>query len=128
GHATVLLRYAHVQILVDPMLGRWLGGVRRAVEPGLSPPDLSAVDMILITHGHADHLHLPTLASLPRSATIVAPAGVAPLVAPLGFARVLELSAGSDVELRGVQIIATAIRHGDQPRARGLAYVVLGDG
>jgi L-ascorbate metabolism protein UlaG (beta-lactamase superfamily) len=128
GHATALIRYARVQIVIDPMLGRWLGGVRRAVEPGLAPADLSGLDLILITHGHADHLHLPTLARLPRSATVVAPAGVAPLIAPLGFARVVELAAGSDVELRGVQIVATATRHGDLPRARGLAYVVLGDG
>jgi hypothetical protein len=33
GHATALVRYAGLDIAFDPMLGRWLGGVRRAQEP-----------------------------------------------------------------------------------------------
>jgi hypothetical protein len=48
GHATVLARYADVAIAFDPMLGRWLGGVRRAVEPGLAPGDFSDVRLVLI--------------------------------------------------------------------------------
>src|SRR6185369_11129658 len=75
GHATVLLRYEDVSVVFDPMLGRWIGGVRRAVEPGLAPGDLSEVQLVLISHRHADHMHLPTLAKLPRTATIVVPAG-----------------------------------------------------
>src|SRR5690606_20849368 len=39
GHATVLARYPSLSIAFDPMLGRWVGGVRRAVEPGLAPGD-----------------------------------------------------------------------------------------
>jgi L-ascorbate metabolism protein UlaG (beta-lactamase superfamily) len=128
GHATSLVRYAHATIAIDPMLGRWLGGVRRAVEPGLAPADLASVDLILISHRHADHLHLPTLTRMPRTATVVVPSGAAPLVSSLGFARVVELSAGSDLELHGCQLVATPIRHGDDPRARGLAYVIGGDG
>jgi L-ascorbate metabolism protein UlaG (beta-lactamase superfamily) len=128
GHASSLVRYARLGIAIDPMLGRWLGGVRRAVEPGLAPADLSGVDLILITHRHVDHLHLPTLAKLPRTATIVVPPGAAPVVSSLGFARVIELAVGSDLELRGIQIIAAPMRHGDDPRARGLSYVILGDG
>lgn len=128
GHATSLVRYASTQIVVDPMLGRWLGGVRRAIEPGLAPADLSSVDLILLTHAHADHLHLPTLGKLPRSATVVAAPGISARIAPLGFARVIELAAGSDVEVCGLAITATPVRHGDQPRARGLAFVVQGNG
>ena len=128
GHATVLLRYAKLAIAFDPMLGRWLGGVRRAVEPGLAPSDLSDVGVVLISHRHADHLHVPTLAKLPRSATIIVPMGAGSWVSGLGFARVIELSPGADIEIRGVQITATATSHGDHELARGLAYVVRGDG
>ena len=128
GHATSLVRYARTQLVIDPMLGRWLGGVRRAVEPGLAPADLAAVDLILLTHAHADHLHLPTLTKLPRAATVVAAPGIAARIAPLGFARVVELAAGSDVELCELRITAAPVRHGDQPRARGMAFVVQGDG
>jgi L-ascorbate metabolism protein UlaG (beta-lactamase superfamily) len=128
GHATTLIRYAELAIAIDPMLGRWLGGVRRAVEPGLAPGDLAQVDLILISHRHADHLHLPTLDKMSRAATIVVPSGTAAHVSSLGFARVVELAPDGDLELRGVQIVATPIRHGDDPRARGLAYVIAGAG
>jgi L-ascorbate metabolism protein UlaG (beta-lactamase superfamily) len=128
GHATVLARYASLAVAFDPMLGGWIGGVRRAVEPGLVPADLADVGLILISHRHADHLHLPTLARLPRSATIVVPAGAAAAVSRLGYARVIELAPGADLEIRGVQVAAATAAHGASDLAHGLSYVIRGDG
>ena len=128
GHATVIARYTGLAIAFDPMLGRWVGGVRRAVEPGVDTAALADVGLVLISHRHADHLHVPTLRALPRSATIVVPPGAAASVSGLGFARTVELAPGSDFELRGVHVIANPIAHGDRDLARGLAYVVRGDG
>jgi L-ascorbate metabolism protein UlaG (beta-lactamase superfamily) len=128
GHATVIVRYANLGIAFDPMLGRWIGGVRRAVEPGLLPADFADIGLILISHRHADHLHVPTLRRLPRSATIVVPAGAAATVSSLGYARVLELAPGADLELRGVQVTAAATAHGDSELSLGLSYVLRGDG
>jgi L-ascorbate metabolism protein UlaG (beta-lactamase superfamily) len=126
GHSTVVLRYADpaLSIAFDPMLGNWIGGVRRAASPGLTAADLADVQLILISHRHADHLHAPTLAQLPRSATLVVPTGVAAWVSPLGFSRVIELAPGADLDMHGVQIIATPVAHGEAAGARGLAYVV----
>jgi L-ascorbate metabolism protein UlaG (beta-lactamase superfamily) len=128
GHATVLARYKELAIAFDPMLGRWIGGIRRAVEPGLAPGDFSDVRLILISHRHADHMHLPTLQRLPRDATVVVPTGAAAWLSPLGFSRVIELQPGADLELRGIQVIAVPTSHGDTDTARGLAYVIRGDG
>lgn len=128
GHASVIARYAGLAIAFDPMLGRWIGGVRRAIEPGAVAADFADTQLILISHRHADHLHLPTLRQLPRAATIVVPAGAASWVSPLGFARVVELQPGADIEQRGVHVTAVAIAHGDDELARGLAYVVQGAG
>ncbi|HEY1548067.1 MAG TPA: MBL fold metallo-hydrolase [Kofleriaceae bacterium] len=128
GHATVLARYHKLSIAFDPMLGRWLGGVRRAVEPGLAPGDFSDVGLVLISHRHADHLHVPTLKRMPRAATIVVPAGAAAWVSGLGFARVVELQPGADLELRGIQVVAAAASHGEGDLARGLSYVIRGNG
>jgi len=125
GHATVLARYPKLSIAFDPMLGRWVGGVRRAVEPGLAPGDFDDVGLVLISHRHADHLHVPTLKKLPRrTATIVVPPGGAAWVSALGFARVIELAPGADLELRGIQVIAYATAHGDGDLASGISYVV----
>jgi L-ascorbate metabolism protein UlaG (beta-lactamase superfamily) len=131
GHASAIVRYpgpSGLAIAFDPMLGRWIGGVRRAVEPGLAPGDFSDVGLILISHRHADHLHLPTLARLPRTATVAVPAGAAGSVSALGFSRVVELQPGADLELRGVHVVATAASHGEGDLARALSYVVRGDG
>lgn len=128
GHASLIVRYPELAIAFDPMLGRWIGGVRRAVEPGLAPGDFSDVRLILISHRHADHLHVPTLKKLPRTATVVVPAGAAASISDLGFTRVVELQPGADFELRGVQVIAAAASHGDHDLARGLSFVVRGPG
>jgi L-ascorbate metabolism protein UlaG (beta-lactamase superfamily) len=127
GHATALIRYANLNIVCDPMLGNWCKGVRRAVRAGLSPAELQDVDLILISHGHADHLHRPTLAKLPRSATIVLPSRTAHLVSDLGFARVVELAPDQAVEHRRVDIATTAVRHGSK-REPALGFVIRGNG
>lgn len=126
GHATVIVRYPTLAIAFDPMLGRWVGGVRRAVEPGLEPGDFGDVGLILISHRHGDHLHLPTLRRMPRTATVVVPTGAASWLSTLGFQRVIELMPGADFELRGVQVIAAATSHGEHELARGLSYVMRG--
>ncbi|MCA9675656.1 MAG: MBL fold metallo-hydrolase [Kofleriaceae bacterium] len=128
GHATALIRYPELAIAFDPMLGRWCGAVRRAVEPGLAPGDLDDVGLVLISHAHRDHLHLPTLARLPRAATVVVPQGAGRFLSSLGFARVIEVVPGADFELRGVTISTSPLNHGDAPLARGLCYLVRGSG
>ncbi|MCL4228071.1 MAG: MBL fold metallo-hydrolase [Myxococcales bacterium] len=128
GHATALVRYHAGTIACDPMLGRWVGGVHRAVEPGLAPGELADVDVAVVSHAHADHLHVPTLAMLPRRATLVLPPGAAARVSGLGFARVIELATGAAVDLDGLRVTAAPVDHGDDELARGNAYVLAGDG
>ena len=101
GHATVMLRFAQLGILVNPMLGGRLGLVKRAVAPGITPTDAAACELILISHAGSEFLHLPTLRGLPKQATIVVPPRCAGLVSPLGFARVVELGLGSSLVHRG---------------------------
>src|SRR5262249_41839955 len=55
-------------------------------------------------------------------------AGAAAALSSLGYARVIELSPGADLELRGVQVVAEATAHGAGELAHGLAYVLRGDG
>lgn len=127
GHATALVRYPGLDIACDPMLGNRVKGVRRAVRPGLSPADLQDVGLVLISHAHADHLHRPTLAQVPRSATLVLPPRSARLVSDMGFARVVELGVGQSVRHGGVDIYTAPARHGDHDHP-ALSYVMRGDG
>jgi L-ascorbate metabolism protein UlaG (beta-lactamase superfamily) len=128
GHATVLLRYADRNIVCDPMLGKWVKGVKRAVGPGLTPADLHDVDTILISHAHQDHLHRPTLATLPRSATVILPPRSAQLVSDLGFARVVELAPEQSIQDHGVDITTARVRHGEGDADMTLSYIIRGPG
>lgn len=128
GHATALLRYAARAIVIDPMLGHWVGGVRRAVAPGLDREELEDVSLVLISHLHGDHLHAATLARLPAGATIVGPRGLAARLGTHRFARVIELGPDTGVELEDVGLHAVAVPHGDGPLAHALAYAIDGDG
>lgn len=127
GHATMVIRYSNLTIACDPMLGRWCKGVHREVAPGLSPAELGDVDLILISHAHMDHLHRPTLARLPRAATVIVPPRTAQFVADLGFARVVELGIGQSVQIRRVDVATTAVRHGT-PKQPAVGYVIRGEG
>jgi L-ascorbate metabolism protein UlaG (beta-lactamase superfamily) len=128
GHATALVRYAGLTIACDPMLGYWVRGIKRVAPPGLTVEAMREVDLILISHGHTDHLHRETLSRLPRSATIVVPPGTAQQASGLGFARVVELEVGQSFQNRGVDITTAPVCHGDGGDVRGLSYVLRGDG
>ncbi len=70
-HASVLVRTRTTGILVDPHFhSLYESGVTRGIGRG----DLEGlVDVILITHSHADHFHLPTLMTFPRGTPVVVP-------------------------------------------------------
>ena len=89
GHASFLIQLDGVSLLVDPaLLPGIFGGIRRNVAPGLAVEDLPPIDAALITHGHYDHLDLPTLERVK-----------APVVAGLGAGRVVERAGLAATEL-----------------------------
>ena len=69
GHASVLIQVAGLNILVDPV---WsdraspvrFAGPKRANAPGVAFEALPAIDVVLITHSHYDHLDAETLRRL----------------------------------------------------------------
>jgi L-ascorbate metabolism protein UlaG (beta-lactamase superfamily) len=103
GHATVLVNFFGVKIITDPVLGERIGlrfgplvlGPKRYIAPPLRPRELPAIDLILLTHSHMDHLDLWTLRQLPKSALVITARRMADLVRPLGFRRVVELDWGA---------------------------------
>jgi len=69
GHASFLLQTAGLNMLLDPVWSRraspfrWIGP-KRVNDPGIAFADLPAIDAVLVSHGHYDHLDVATLSRL----------------------------------------------------------------
>lgn len=111
GHATFLLQTAEKNILIDPNWALWHGPVKRLRQPGVPLRDLPRIDMILISHAHYDHLHLPTLRALASGQTVLVPKGVGSLLQPLAFGKVLELDHWEAFEQDDLKVTMMPARH-----------------
>ena len=75
GHSTVRLEIAGTVLLTDPVLGARVGPLLRT-GPAPSPGAWVDTDLVLLSHLHGDHLHLPSLRLLSAvGARVVAPRG-----------------------------------------------------
>jgi len=92
GHASFLLQFSDLNLIIDPNFANWLFLLKRLKRPGLRAQDLPPIDVVLLTHAHFDHFHKPSIRKLPPSAKIaVLPWGCGSLARSLGFERIIEL-------------------------------------
>src|SRR5689334_9769411 len=109
GHSTVVIELDGARLLTDPVLRR---RVSHLVRTGPPPPTPAPPDAVLISHGHLDHLDLPSLMRFPRETLVVVPQGLGLVVARKGFRNVTEVVAGSELEVGAVTVRATPAEHG----------------
>jgi L-ascorbate metabolism protein UlaG (beta-lactamase superfamily) len=69
GHASYLIQVADLNILVDPVYSEraspvTFAGPKRVNPPGIAFEKLPPIDLVLVTHGHYDHLDVATLRKL----------------------------------------------------------------
>lgn len=129
GHATLLIEIDGVRLLTDPLLTNRVSHLlRTSVAPDLDAPH---IDAVLLSHLHADHLHLRSMRRLGKEHLIIAPRGAAAYLSRHGFYRVTEIGAGEVIRLNGVDIEATPANHPPRPlpgrpRTDCLGFVVHG--
>lgn len=126
GHATVLINFFGVRILTDPAFGRRVGlslglgtaGPKRFIAPALKLNELPAIDVVLLSHAHMDHMDLPTLSRLARHAQFVTADITRDIVAAAGAKQISELRWGqtTDLKIKGsdLQITALEVKHWGQ--------------
>jgi L-ascorbate metabolism protein UlaG (beta-lactamase superfamily) len=117
GHSTVRIELGGRVVLTDPVLTSRVGPLVRVVPP-LDPSAWAGVDLVLISHQHGDHLHLPSLRLVSR-ARIVVPKGAGAWLRRKGFPHVEELGVGErlvDGELTVTAVHADHSGHRWGPR------------
>ncbi len=135
GHATCTVEDSGVRVLTDPLFARRLAHLRR--RRGAPPPPAACqADVALVSHLHADHLHVPSLARLEPGTRLLVPRGALGAVAGLrrlDHLRITEVTPGDRVEVGGVVVRAVPARHDGRRlpvgrhRSPALGYVVEGE-
>jgi L-ascorbate metabolism protein UlaG (beta-lactamase superfamily) len=119
GHSSFLIQIGGRNLLVDPVFAERLIALRRLRRPGVRIKDLPAIDLVLLSHAHMDHLNRPSLRRIVnhnlkvsgRAPIVVVPWGVGDLVSDFGFARVVEMEWWQTRLISGVEITMTPCKH-----------------
>jgi L-ascorbate metabolism protein UlaG (beta-lactamase superfamily) len=141
GHSSFMVQIAGRKLLIDPVFAERLIALRRLRRPGVKIKDLPAIDLVLLSHAHMDHLNRPSLRRIVadnnkvagRAPIAVVPWGVEDLVSDLGFARVVTLEWWQTKSIGGLEITMTPCKHWgarffkDTHRGFG-GYVIHGGG
>jgi L-ascorbate metabolism protein UlaG (beta-lactamase superfamily) len=114
GQATVALRGARANVLVDPFLSPHPD---RLVPPPFAPREVGGLHAILCTHEHWDHFDaeaLPELAEASPDAVIVVPEPIADATLALGIdaSRVVGAQPERAIELDGLTVHPVPACHG----------------
>ncbi|MBD0739967.1 MBL fold metallo-hydrolase [Streptomyces sp. CBMA29] len=112
GHASWVIGIGGLTVLTDPVWSRRIPGTPARVTPvGVPWEGLPAVDAVVISHNHYDHLDAPTLKRLPRDTALFVPAGLAAWCRRRGFTRVTELDWWEAAEMGGVRFDFVPAHH-----------------
>jgi L-ascorbate metabolism protein UlaG (beta-lactamase superfamily) len=133
GHSTSTWQDRGTTVLFDPVLTAHLGHLRR-IRGSVPPQQAAQADIVLISHLHADHTHLPSLRLVPASTVLIAPAGSRRLLKPITDRGVTlrEVEPADVVEVSGLKIRVLAADHdgrrllGSPHRAPAVGYLAEG--
>lgn len=124
GHGTVLIELDGVRLLTDPLLRRRVAHLRRASHVAMPA---SAPDAVLLSHGHHDHLDLPSLRLLGYETRVVAPRS---LTRRLQGWKTDGIEEGDELSIGAVIVRATHAEHdGGRPplgTEPAVGYAILG--
>jgi L-ascorbate metabolism protein UlaG (beta-lactamase superfamily) len=119
GHSGFFIQIGGQNLVIDPNYAKWIFVLKRLRRPGVRVRDLPAIDMVLVSHAHFDHLHRPSLRSIVRhtqrltgrAPILVVPEHVTDLVSDLGFRQIIEMKWWQEFQYHGLTITHTPARH-----------------
>jgi len=120
GHATALVEIDGHRLLTDPVWSQRCSPSRALGPQRLHPPplpieSLPALDAVVISHDHYDHLDMHTVRALARTqrAPFITPLGVGAHLREWGIpaSRVVELDWNASVQIGELRLACTPARH-----------------
>ncbi|MEU6367389.1 MBL fold metallo-hydrolase [Streptomyces sp. NPDC046931] len=135
GHAACTVEDSGLRVLTDPLFARRLAHLRRR-RGAPPPPEAAVADLALVSHLHADHLHVPSLARLAPGTRLLVPRGApgqVPGLRRLGSLRVTEVVPGDRVRVGDLVVRVVPARHDGRRlpvgphRSPALGFVVEGE-
>jgi L-ascorbate metabolism protein UlaG (beta-lactamase superfamily) len=119
GHSSFLVQIDGKNLLFDPVFASRLIALRRMRVPGVKIKDLPAINIVLLSHAHMDHLNRPSLRRIVahtlkltgKAPTVVVPWSVSDLVSDLGFSRVVSLEWWQKKNVEGLEVTMTPAKH-----------------
>lgn len=119
GHSSFLVQIGGKNLLFDPVFASRLIALRRMRVPGVKIKDLPAIDTVLLSHAHMDHLNRPSLRRIVahtlnltgKAPIVVVPWSVSDLVSDLGFSRVVSLEWWQKKNVGGLEVTMTPAKH-----------------
>ncbi len=119
GHSSFFIELDGQRILVDPVWGDHASpgrifGVKRFHAPPIKLDAMPAIDAVVISHDHYDHLNEPTIKQLKDKVPLfVVPLGLGSHLEYWGVApeKIKELDWWDEVSLDDVRLVSTPARH-----------------
>jgi L-ascorbate metabolism protein UlaG (beta-lactamase superfamily) len=122
GHSTTLVEIDGHRLLTDPVWSERVSplpgvGPRAWYAPPLALDELPAIDAVLISHDHYDHLDQRTIVALARmkdgKTIFIVPLGIGAHLAYWGIpeARIVELDWWQQTRIGDLEIVSTPARH-----------------
>jgi L-ascorbate metabolism protein UlaG (beta-lactamase superfamily) len=111
GHSTFLIQMNGVNMITDPVWAKRMGFEKRLTEPGISLSELPDIDLVVISHGHYDHLDFPTLKKLKGDPHYFVPVGLKSLFQRKGYQKVTEMNWWDSADHNGITIHFVPAQH-----------------
>jgi L-ascorbate metabolism protein UlaG (beta-lactamase superfamily) len=109
GHASATVELGRVRVATDPLLSDRLLHLRRyAASPAASA---ARADVVVVSHLHHDHFHVPSLLRFPHDVPIVVPHGGERLLGEDRRRTVLPADPGDVVHVAGATITVLPATH-----------------
>jgi len=132
GHSSVLIETQGKRLLTDPFFSNFGNlAYRRVTPPAMSRQDLANVDLVLVSHGHFDHVDRRFLRGLPPDVPVLAP-GRLWLVSLRPGKNLLKMETWKrytfgDIAVTAVPAIHTTTTNGFVIESEGLTVYFAGD-